>query len=70
MAPEDAGALLGITNSFSTLAGIAANLAAGALASTSYGYQAVFGLTALLYLMCFLTWNIFIEAPIEGDLPS
>ena len=66
VAPADAGKLLGLTNSCGTLMGIGANLAAGALAGSPWGYGGVFALTAGLYLASCVTWNAFMKgAPLS-----
>ena len=61
VAPEDAGKLLALTNSASTLVGFAANLITGALAASKFGYTAVFGLTIAFYLASCLSWNVFMK---------
>ena len=58
VAPKDAGKLLALTNSASTLVGFAANLITGALAGSKFGYTAVFGLTIAFYLASCLSWNV------------
>ncbi|KAK9806084.1 hypothetical protein WJX72_000485 [[Myrmecia] bisecta] len=58
VAPADAGKLLGITNTCGTAVGIVGNLATGRLAASSWGYTAVFGLTAAVYLSAFILWNL------------
>ena len=58
VAPKDAGTLLALTNSASTLVGFAANLITGALAASTFGYTAVFGLTIAFYLASCLSWNL------------
>ena len=57
VAPKDAGKLLALTNSASTLVGFAANLITGALAASKFGYAAVFALTSAIYLASCLSWN-------------
>ena len=59
MAPQDAGKLLGLTNSCATLAGIAANLLAGRLGARAGGFGTMLGLTASLYLTSFATFCAF-----------
>ena len=57
VAPKDAGKLLALTNSASTLVGFGANLITGALAASKFGYAAVFALTSGIYLASCLSWN-------------
>ena len=57
MAPRNAGKLLGLTNSCATLAGVAANVAAGLLSGAAGGFGAMLGLTAALYLASFASFN-------------
>lgn len=59
MAPQDAGKLLGLTNSCATLTGIAANLLAGRLGARAGGFGTMLGLTASLYLTSFATFCAF-----------
>ncbi|CAL5229146.1 g12420 [Coccomyxa viridis] len=61
VAPKDAGKLLALTNSASTLVGFAANLITGALAGSRFGYTAVFGLTIAFYLASCLSWNVVMK---------
>ena len=61
VAPKDAGKLLAITNSASTLVGFAANLITGALAASKFGYAAVFGLTSVFYLASCISWNLIMK---------
>ena len=61
VAPKDAGKLLALTNSASTLVGFAANLITGALAASRFGYTAVFGLTIAFYLASCLSWNVVMK---------
>jgi len=56
VAPGDAGLILGLTNTFSSVAGIVGNIAAGALAGGPAGFTAVFGLTAVLHAVSAVTW--------------
>ena len=63
VAADDAGSLLGLTNSCATAVGIAANLAAGAMGGSCWGFSGVFALTAALYLGSCLTWH----ACMKGD---
>ena len=42
VAPRDAGLILGLTNTCSSLAGVAGNLAAGHLADSAYGFGGSF----------------------------
>lgn len=59
VAPRDAGLILGLTNTCSSLAGVAGNLAAGYLAAGSSGFSAVFALAAALYAASLVTWLAF-----------
>ena len=61
VAPKDAGKLLAITNSASTLVGFAANLITGALAASRFGYASVFGLTSAFYLASCISWNLVMK---------
>lgn len=61
VAPQDAGKLLAITNSASTLVGFAANLITGALAASKFGFAAVFGLTSAFYLASCVSWNLVMK---------
>lgn len=58
VASQDAGVVLGMTNSFSIVAGIVGNVVAGALAGQT-GFQAVFGLAMVLHGVSAATWLIF-----------
>jgi MFS family permease len=59
VAPGDAGLILGLTNTFSSVAGIVGNIVAGALAGGPAGFAAVFGLTVVLHAMSAVTWLVF-----------
>lgn len=59
IAAKDAGLVLALTNSCSIAAGIFGNIITGHLAASPYGFRAVFGLTAILYVLSALTWLIF-----------
>lgn len=61
VAPKDAGKMLALTNSASTLVGFAANLVTGALAASRFGYSAVFALTSAFYLASCLSWNLVMK---------
>lgn len=65
VASQDAGKLLGLTNTCGTLVGMLGNLVTGRLAST-HGYSCVFGITVLLYAASALTWALFAKgAPLS-----
>ena len=71
VAARGAGALLGVTNTCATVVGIAANLAAGAMGDSCWGFSGVFALTAALYLGSCLTWNAFMKGdPLLLDAPG
>ncbi|EIE20601.1 major facilitator superfamily transporter [Coccomyxa subellipsoidea C-169] len=57
VAPSDAGKLLGLSNSASTLVGMAGNVVTGGMAASSWGYSGLFAVTAVLYTGSCLTWN-------------
>jgi len=57
VAPKDAGKLLGLSNSASTLVGMAGNVVTGGMAASKWGYSGLFALTAVLYAASCLTWN-------------
>ena len=59
IAAKDAGLVLALTNSCSIAAGILGNIITGHLAASPFGFRAVFGLTASLYMVSALTWLIF-----------
>lgn len=59
IAAKDAGLVLALTNSCSIAAGIIGNIITGHLAASPFGFRAVFGLTASLYVVSALTWLIF-----------
>jgi MFS family permease len=59
VAPGDAGLILGLTNTFSSVAGIVGNIVAGALAGGPAGFAAVFGLTVALHAVSAVTWLLF-----------
>ena len=59
IAAKDAGLVLALTNSCSIAAGIIGNIITGHLAASPFGFRAVFGLTASLYMLSALTWLIF-----------
>ena len=70
VAADNAGSLLGLTNSCATAVGIAANLAAGALGGSRWGFSGVFALTAALYLGSCLTWHACMRGePLALDAP-
>ena len=50
VAPSSSGKILGFTNTVGVLVGIVANLATGALLAKTGSFQAVFALTATIYL--------------------
>jgi MFS family permease len=58
-APGDAGLILGMTNTFSSIAGIVGNIVAGALAGGPAGFSGVFGLTVVLHAISAVTWVVF-----------
>lgn len=55
VAPSEAGLVLALTNTCGALAGVAGNLATGALAG-AHGYGPVFGLTAALHAVSLVAW--------------
>ena len=59
VAPEDAGKVLGLTNSSGTVMGVLANIVAGKLASMHNGYALLFASAIALYLCSALTWALF-----------
>lgn len=59
VAPDDAGKVLGLTNSCGTAVGVLANMVAGRLAAAPNGYALLFGSMACLYLFSALVWAIF-----------
>lgn len=59
VAPGDAGLILGLTNTFSSVAGIVGNIVAGTLAGGPAGFAAVFGLTVVLHAVSAVTWLVF-----------
>uniref|UniRef100_A0A7S1CV42 Major facilitator superfamily (MFS) profile domain-containing protein n=1 Tax=Picochlorum oklahomense TaxID=249345 RepID=A0A7S1CV42_9CHLO len=58
IASNDAGVILALTNSCSIAAGILGNVVTGHLAASTFGFRAVFALTAGLYLLSSITWFI------------
>ena len=61
VAPQDAGKLLGITNTCGTLVGIFGNIMTGNIAASQWGYPAVFALISGAYLSSFLVWRIWVN---------
>ena len=61
VAPENAGKLLGITNTCGTAVGIVGNIMTGNIAASQFGYSAVFALIGICYLSSFAVWHIWIN---------
>ena len=61
VAPEDAGKLLGITNTCGTIVGILGNVLTGNLAASKFGYAALFGLISCAYFSSFAVWHLCIS---------
>jgi ACS family sodium-dependent inorganic phosphate cotransporter len=57
VAPARAGAFLGVTNTLGVFAGIAANVATGAILQKTGAFDLVFVVTALVYLSSGLVWE-------------
>eukprot|EP00873_Tetraselmis_striata_P034628 jgi/Tetstr1/454892/TSEL_041756.t1 len=56
VAPSDAGKIIGITNSFGILIGVAGNVLTGIVLERTNDYRAIFFLTALFYTSSFAAW--------------
>ena len=69
VAPDDAGKLLGLTNSCGTAAGLVANLLTGVFVGRPQGYAFVFGSCVALYLAAGMVWLVFAKGE-ELRLPS
>ena len=61
VAPQDAGKLLGITNTCGTVVGIAGNILTGNIAASRWGYSAVFTLISAGYLSSFIVWRLWVN---------
>lgn len=61
VAPEDAGKLLGITNTCGTVVGIIGNILTGNIAASQWGYPAVFALISASYLSSFAVWRMWVK---------
>lgn len=59
VAPGDAGLILGVTNTFSSVAGIVGNVVAGSLAGSESGFSGVFALAMVLHGLSSVTWLAF-----------
>ena len=57
VAPARAGAFLGVTNTLGVFAGVAANVATGAILQKTGAFDLVFVVTALVYLSSGLVWE-------------
>ena len=58
---DRAGALLGVTNSFGVIVGMAANLAMGWTLTATGSYQTMFAITAVLYASSWLLWMVLLH---------
>ncbi|DBB03799.1 TPA: hypothetical protein ACH3X3_011103 [Trebouxia sp. C0006] len=61
VAPQDAGKLLGITNTCGTMVGILGNIVTGNIAASQGGYPVVFALISGGYLSSFVVWRIWVN---------
>ncbi|KAL0036860.1 hypothetical protein WJX77_002503 [Trebouxia sp. C0004] len=61
VAPQDAGKLLGITNTCGTMVGILGNIVTGNIAASQGGYPLVFALISGGYLSSFVVWRIWVN---------
>ena len=61
VAPENAGKLLGITNTCGTAVGILGNILTGNIAASQGGYSAVFALIGACYISSFAVWHFFVN---------
>lgn len=61
VAPDNAGRLLGITNTCGTAVGILGNILTGNIAASPGGYSAVFVLIGACYLSSFAVWHTWIN---------
>ena len=61
VAPENAGKLLGITNTCGTAVGILGNILTGNIAASQGGYSAVFAVIGACYISSFVVWHIWIN---------
>ncbi|DBA75546.1 TPA: hypothetical protein ACH3X2_009106 [Trebouxia sp. C0005] len=61
VAPQDAGKLLGITNTCGTMVGIVGNIVTGNIAASQGGYPIVFALISGGYLSSFVVWRIWVN---------
>ena len=58
---EDAGKLVGLTNSMGIVAGLGSNMTCGLFLSWGLGYSSVFALTALVYLSSFVVFCLTLD---------
>ena len=61
LATQDAGRMLGLTNTGGTVVGVACNIMTGRLAATPGGFSAVFAITTAVYFSSFVMWNTFMK---------
>lgn len=61
VAPENAGKLLGITNTCGTAVGILGNILTGNIAASQGGYSAVFAVIGACYISSFVVWHFWIN---------
>ena len=59
VAPQDAGLILGLTNTCSSLSGIVGNLVTSAVAGGPGGFSAVFAVVMVLHAVSMVTWLLF-----------
>ena len=59
VAPGDAGLILGVTNTFGSVAGIIGNVVAGSMAGGPSGLSGVFAMAMLLHALSSVTWLLF-----------
>ena len=59
IAPRHAGQMFGLCNTFGSAAGIVGVSAVGYIVQTTGSFDPVFKLTALLYVLGAVVWNLF-----------
>lgn len=59
VAPSNAGQMFGLCNTFGSLAGILGTASVGFIVEKTGSFNAVFQLTAVLYIAATLVWNRF-----------
>ena len=59
IAPQHAGQMFGLCNTWGSLAGIVGTASVGFIVEKTGSFNAVFQITAVLYILATVIWNLF-----------